>query len=175
MLEKMFEKVFKKYKNIIIIVGIAGIALIFLSSFFTGNSKSEGGKSNSSNTTITDKEYTLALEQNLTDIITHINGAGDTKVMVTIENGVQTQYATETKTNTESGGSKASGKTETNYITVKDSNGNEHAIALTEYAPKVRGVVVICDGGSQPVIQKRITDAVTTALNIPSNHVCVTR
>jgi len=39
----------------------------------------------------------------------------------------------------------------------------------------VKGVVVVCDGGSNPVIIHRITDAVTTALGINSLQVCVAK
>lgn len=37
------------------------------------------------------------------------------------------------------------------------------------------GVVVVCEGGDLPQVQQRIIEAVTTALNISSKRVCVTK
>ena len=41
--------------------------------------------------------------------------------------------------------------------------------------PKVRGVVVVCDGGDNPLVVSRVLDAVTKSLNISSDKVCITK
>ena len=41
--------------------------------------------------------------------------------------------------------------------------------------PKVRGVVIVCDGGDDPLVVSRVLDAVTKALNISSDKVCITK
>ena len=46
---------------------------------------------------------------------------------------------------------------------------------MTEVQPVVKGVVVVCDGGDDPVVQQRVIDAVTTALDITSVRVCVVK
>lgn len=46
---------------------------------------------------------------------------------------------------------------------------------MTELQPTVKGVVIVCEGGDQPLVQQRVTDAVTIALNISSKRVCVTK
>lgn len=171
----MLEKIMGKYKNIIIIAGIVGIGMIFLSSFLGGNSGSSKEETKAVNTNIPGTEYTDKIESNLTEMISKIDGAGEPKVLVTLENGAQTEYATEKKTDSQTAQDKKSGKTETTYITVKDKDGSEKAIPITEYAPKVRGVVVVCSGGENPLVKQRIINSVTTALNIPSSHVCVTK
>ena len=79
------------------------------------------------------------------------------------------------KDSTESSGDKTSGTSEVSYITVRDANGSERALAVTEVQPTVKGVVVVCPGGEEPVVQQRIISAVTTALDISSKRVFVTR
>lgn len=170
-----------KYKNIIIIIGLAGIALIFLSSFLKPVSKEE--KTPVVENTISAEQYTKALETSLTDIVSSIDGAGATKVLITLENGVEMKYATDEKKNAEETQEKSSettrtqqsGDSEIKYITVRDADGTERALAITEIQPTVKGVVVVCAGGEDPVVQQRILNAVTTALNISSKRVCVTR
>ena len=39
----------------------------------------------------------------------------------------------------------------------------------------VKGVVVVCQGGDNAAVSQRIVDAITTALNISSKRVCVTK
>lgn len=128
--------------------------------------------------------YREKLEQNLKSIISGIHGAGKAQVMITFENAAETVYATEEKKNKEASEDKSSGeimrKRESNdcekkFITVKDGNGGERAIAVTKIEPKVKGVIIICPGGDDPVVKKRIIDAATTALNVTSQRICVTK
>ncbi len=174
----MLDKINKQYKNIVIVAGILGVALIFISTFTSGKqekNQKENISSSQSAINLTDDEYKLNLENSLKEIISNINGVGNINVMVTMQSSTQKEYATEKKIDTESASSKTSDKTETSYIKIKDSDGTEHAIPITEYAPKVRGVVVICDGGDQPFIKERVTQAVIAAVDVSSNHVYVTR
>lgn len=177
----LFLSIDDKHKKIIVVVGFISIILIFFSGYF----KSDGDKKNTDiKNEITTQEYTKQLENNLKSIIGSIDGAGETKIMITLENGHETKYATEEKTNSEalqetsknSGTqSKQSGDTELKYIIVKDANGSEKALAITEFEPTVKGVVVVCSGGDIPIVEQRIISAVTTALNISSKKVCVTK
>ena len=48
-------------------------------------------------------------------------------------------------------------------------------LVVTEISPRVKGVVVVCEGGANPITIKRVTDAVTTALGINSLQVCVAK
>lgn len=171
-----------KYKKVIIIAGIIGIALIFFSGFIKSEKKGQEVNQKAESTSIDD--YVKQLEVNLTNMVSCIKGAGDCKVMVTIENGAQTIYATEGKKNTEDTEDSSNGElkrrqksddSETKYITVKGPNGEEEALAITEVQPTVKGVVVVCSGGDDPEVQQRIINAVTTALNITTKRVCVTK
>lgn len=171
-----------KYKKVIIIAGIIGIALIFFSGFIKSEKKDQEVNQKAESTSIDD--YVKQLEANLTNMVSCIKGAGDCKVMVTIENGAQTIYATEGKKNTEDTEDSSNGElkrrqksddSETKYITVKGPNGEEEALAITEVQPTVKGVVVVCSGGDDPEVQQRIINAVTTALNINTKRVCVTK
>lgn len=171
-----------KYKKMIIIAGIIGIALIFFSGFIKSEKKSQEVNQKVESASIDD--YVKQLETNLTNMVSCIKGAGDCKVMVTIENGTQTIYATEGKKNIEDTEDSSNGElkrkqksddSETKYITVKGPNGEEKALAITEVQPTVKGVVVVCSGGDDPEVQQRIINAVTTALNITTKRVCVTK
>lgn len=177
----IFNLLSKKNKNQkIIIIGLIGLILISASSFLKKDSKKEEMLPQKQ----TMEKRQEKLQENLENIISSIEGAGKTKVLVTFENSAETVYATEEKKNKEASEDKSEGEimrkketddSEKKYITVKDGEGTEHALAVTEIEPKVKGVVAICSGGDNPVIKKRVTEAITTALNITSKRVCVTK
>ena len=170
-----------KFRKIIIFVGVLGIALIFISGFFkTGVTKKTKKNSQNSST----KEYVFQLESSLKEMVSSIKGAGNTKVLVTLENTEETVYATEEKKNKEATEDKTDGQLskkresddcEKKYITIKDADGTERALSVTQIQPTGKGVVVVCDGGDVPDVQQRITEAIKTALNITSKRVYVTQ
>lgn len=180
-LEKLAEN--EKYRRIIIAAGLVGIALIFLSGLLkSGDSGGGGSPPVSSQPTATAEEYADRLEQNLEQILSSIQGAGNAKVLVTLEQTVEYVYATEEKKSNQTTQDKSgtdSQKTETNdsdettYIVVRDADGSERALPVTEVQPVIKGVVVVCDGGDNPTVQQNITNAVTTALHVSSIRVCV--
>lgn len=168
------------YRKVIIIGGLIGIALIFLSGYL--NHDRTDTKDVSSQSVVTAEQYAKELETSLTDLVNRIQGAGEAKVLVTLERSTQYVYATEEKrsnqtTEDKSDGSttknEANDNTETTYILVKDADGAQKALAVTEVQPIIKGVVVVCDGGDDPTVQQDIVSAVTTALDITSVRVCV--
>ena len=169
-------------KVLVIGVGILGIVLIAFSSFSGKNDKLvSASKTDNKHATEIKREK---LEKNLENIVSSIHGAGKSKDLITFENSSETVYATEERKNKEESEDKAGGevtrKKESNdcekkYITIKDSEGTEHALAVTEIEPKIKGVIIACAGGDNPMVKKRIVEAATTALSIPSRRVCVTK
>lgn len=170
-----------KFRKIIIFTGVLGVVLIFLSSFFkTGDAKKIKAVSSNSST----QEYVTQLENSLKDMVSSIKGAGNTRVLVTLENSEETVYATEEKKNKEATEDKTDGQLskkresddcEKRYITIRDANGTEQALAVTQIQPTVKGVVVVCDGGDIPEVQQKISEAIKTALNITAKRVYVTK
>ena len=174
---------FKKKPFRLFLIG-SGVFLVLLL-FLTGILKDKKGKTETVQETIAEQDmdtYAKQLEKKLTDLLRHIKNAGTVRVMVTIEKGVEHIYATEKKASRQVTNDKNSetdtknqqnDNTETSYILLKDSDGGQQAVSVTQIQPVVKGVVVVCDGGSDINVRKQITDAVTTALNISSAKVCV--
>ena len=174
------------YRKIAVGAGVLGIFLIVLSGSLKGCSTQPSVASSSSGggsvSVLTAEDYEKVLEDKLTGIISQISGAGNVRVMVTLEQTTKDVYATEDKTdnqerndNTESGSGKQEkdNSNEQKYLVIKDQNGAEKTVPVTEIQPLVKGVVVVCGGGGDLKVQQDITTAVTTALNITSVRVCV--
>ena len=165
-----------KLKNpkLLIIIGTVGIALIAFSSFIP--SKSEKDKNSENTSTLSADEYKNNLENDIREIVLGITGY-DSTVMVTLESGIRYDFADDTKdtiSTVSSQNSTADSRTNTkSYITVKDSNGGEKALVITEKMPEIRGVAIICIGGDQENVAEKIEGAVCAALNITSKRVYI--
>ncbi len=107
--------------------------------------------------------YRAQLEQQLTDLIEQIDGAGKTVVMLTLENGEETVYALDTQ----------SGQTQSQETHVLLEDGS--ALAQTVYLPKICGAAIVCEGGGDVRIAARITELVSALLDLSSNRICVER
>lgn len=169
-----------RWRSLLAAAGLIGIFLIFLSGYLP--QKEEEVQNVQEEMTVSETEkYARELEKSLADIVSRISGAGETKVLVTMEKGSQTVYAREEKKTTQSTGGSETGlgrseeneSTETKYILIKGADGSQQALAVMEVEPVVKGVIIVCQGGSNPVVQQNIINAVTTALDISSARVCV--
>ena len=81
-----------------------------------------------------DNVYRQQLEQQLSDLIAQVEGAGKTTVMITLESGEETIYALDT----------LSGQTQEQQTHVLLDDGT--ALAQTVCTPRVCGVAVVCEG-----------------------------
>lgn len=175
--KEKFLQLFKEKKiRIAVALGMAAVLLIGLSSVFPGKEKEK--QATASQTTDT---YITEIEQKLEQIAASIVG-GKAEAMVTLENGIEYIYASETETDTQKNEDKT-GEDKTKiqqndsnaqkYIIVKNANGDEEALVVTEIMPTVKGVVVVCDCKGDSVLAEAVRQAVVTALNISEKRVCV--
>ncbi|MBQ9903058.1 MAG: hypothetical protein IJM51_11870 [Clostridia bacterium] len=170
--------------RILLAVGLGAIAILFISDFFGGDATKTSTEPATYLAAGEDQdEYTARLESRLTELISSIDGAGRTKVMVTLECGREYVYASQQKTTSAlsedsapdgrvSRDEKRSG--EESLILIDGGRGEEPLI-LKEITPTVAGVVVLCSGADDIHVRQQIVNVVTTALGTSSNRVCVTR
>ena len=89
--------------------------------------------------------YSKQLSDQLLDIVTSIEGVGRAEIFLTLDNSGENVYLTNSDKKTKS------------------------------IEPTVRGVVVVCEGGDDPVVVSRVLAAVTRSLSLSYDKVCVTR
>ncbi len=164
---------FLKGKNgvrCIVIVGAVGILLIFLSELLPAREKT------AETVTADTDTYVRTLEERLTETVSRIDGVGACRVMVTLQNGVEYVYASEEKTGsdykTEGDALSRADDNEQSVILVQTDRGYE-GLLVTELQPTVKGVVVVCEGGGDAVVQERVRAALCAVLNVTDKRVCV--
>ncbi len=168
--------------TIIVICGIIGVGLVFISSHFEKPESNEQVQVTEDNDNTFATDYKQSISEELGNMISSIEGAGKTKIMVTLGGTVRNIYATDTDINDKDSAKKTGENQNTDkqntekkkYILVREKDGSEKALSLGQLVPEIKGVLVICEGGDNEQVRERITDAVSAALNITRSHICVT-
>ncbi len=158
---KLPEKVtafLKKYRYALLVLA-AGIFLMAL-------------PSNTQDTSEQTQEVTLteeSMEQKLEAIISCIDGAGKTKVLITVQAGEQTLYQTDE--NTTSGDTTASFRSDT--VIVTDADRAQEGLVRQVIAPKYQGAVIVCQGGADARVRLAIVEAVSSATGLGADKITV--
>lgn len=165
----------KQGVNTMIVSGIVGVLMLALPEWLPD-------KKEKAIQSTTSEQFVLQTEERLCTLVSSIQGAGQCRVMITLENGVEYVYATEQKINTdrqEDAGQDSNkviqrDDSEEKVILIDSDDGRE-GLLVTEIQPTIKGVVVVCEGGDDKAVCERIVQAVTVVLNISSKRVCVTK
>ena len=171
----MNEKIKSIIKNpkMLIVLGVAGILLIFASSILPSNNEKKQNSPQLDSYNV--NEYHLSLENDIKNIVTSITGDKNPTVVITLESGVKYSYAsiaeTDSSSATGANSDQSSESKKQTYITVKTADGGEKALIVAEIMPEVRGVAIICAGGGNEITAQKIKNAVTAALNITTKRV----
>ena len=142
----------KQRVNLLVCMGLAGLLLLAVSSWLPADSSTQSAAP----AAMTDSTADYAA------LIARVEGAGKTAVMVTLESGSESIYATDT----DSDGSSTH---------VLLGSGGADGLVETVETPRVLGVAVVCEGGGSAAVQSRVTALVQALTGIGTNHITVAK
>jgi len=153
------EQILKFFKNknnrLILIIIIIGVIIMLFPSLVKTKPKAE-------------KTVAAASEEDrLCEILSDIEGAGEVSVMITYYGTAEKDIAYEVKTASSDGIRSSEDK--------KAVMSGEEPMVVKETYPKVKGVVVTAQGAESAAVKRKLTEAVTAALDIPEYRVCICR
>lgn len=172
-LKNILKNIIKTNHKIIFLISciMLGLSLIF------GVSNTEIQEQNQENYNSNSElfEYTAKLEQKLSDTVGSISGAGKTKVMITLDSSFETIYASNAKLNENNISDNNLQKTTEKSLALTTSSKNgETPVIIKTISPKIKGVLIVCEGGEISKIRENIIKASSTLLNISSSRIYVT-
>ena len=179
--QEMLHGLFQK-KNWLFFVGLAGICLIFLSDILFGGREGlpTGAARQSTQQAVSAATGVQELETRLTEMLESVQGAGKVQVMITLESAGETVYARDEQSDTQTTQDGSDGVTDrkesykSEHIIVDAADGKQPLVE-THIEPEVKGVAVVCEGGDDITVIKRITDLVSVVLGLSTNRICVTK
>ena len=116
------------------------------------------------------EDYAAQLEEKLGALLSSIDGAGKTKVLITLRSGAETVFARDDRLDVEEGHTQS----EQTYVTLRDGS-SDAGLPLKTVSPQILGVAVVCEGADTPQVRQSITQTVTAALGIGASHVSVVK
>ena len=173
-----------------ILMGIAGVVLVFCSDSCNplGENQNNGSNVNNNaysykadNKYIESDEYIEKLERRLEDILESVDGAGNVKVMVTLKSSSRKEVLTEepytekkVNENDGDGGSRDTYEKSQDYNVIFDGeNGENTPFIVSESCPRVEGVAVVAEGGDNPFVKEKITGIIKALFGIEINKIAV--
>ena len=161
---KNLSATLRKDKKLIFIMalGIIGMILLLLSRT-TGEKKEE--VKDSYDTASVEAE----IEERLSALIRTVEGAGKTRVMVTVDSLYERTLAE----NSEIESGEKGYQEKSDYVIIEQS-GDTDGLTLKVTTPVIRGVGITCEGAASASVKQEITRLVSAALGVPVNRIWVT-
>lgn len=151
-------RIVKKYRYAVLIL-IVGIVLMLLPT-------SDSPKETTQRSQV-EAESEVPLSQQLSLLLSQIEGVGDTQVMLTVRFGTETLYQTD------SYGSDSDRRVTT--VIVSDSTRCETGLIRQVNPPTYLGAIVICEGANDPSVRLAIVDAVSKITGLGTDRISVVK
>lgn len=158
-----------KYKYFVIVLSV-GIVLM-LCTFPESSQTTEEQTGHST------QEFDLAeFQEELCSSLSAIDGVGRVQVMLSLESGEESVYASDVSESSQSSGeNSASENYQSTMSILSDGSYGEQPVLVKSNFPTFRGAVVICDGADDSVVQLKITEAVSSLCGISSDRISISK
>lgn len=171
-------------KDRLLILLLCGILFLVIAVPVSDENEENETVSDGQDTAFSMDQYSMHLEQKLADALSKIEGAGEVSVMITWKSSSERIVEKDEESTSESleetdsqGGSRttksitSSGKSV--YTGSSGSSEDGEPYVTKEISPVVEGVMIVAQGGNQPVVVQNITEAVQALFDIDTHKIKV--
>ncbi len=102
-------------------------------------------------------------EARLESLLSQIQGAGQVRVMLSLQTGEQTQYQTDTD------------GTEESTVLFSAGSGSQRALVRQVSGPQYRGAVIVCQGADQAQVKLALVQAVASVTGLGADQITVVK
>lgn len=149
------RELLKKYKYVVVVL-LLGIGLMLIPSF----EEKEETVQTTNQTSFSDPT------EELTDILSAIQGAGRVRVLLTLQGGEQTVYQSNKSVD-------ADGSVNCQTVVLTDSDRDQQGLVQQVLAPEYRGAIVLCQGAGDPAVRLAVVEAVSDATGLSTDRISV--
>ncbi len=184
------SKAKKIKKDQLFILMLVGVLLLIISIPASDGGKEEdttereeyGNSGSMEDANETGGTYEKKMEERLAAVLTAVDGVGRVEVMITLEGSGEAKVLKDTPTvrstsneADSAGGTRTSMELETTETTVytTDAQGNQVPYIRCEVEPVIRGILIVAEGGGNPVTASAITDAAEALFQIEPHRIRV--
>lgn len=102
-------------------------------------------------------EYSKEVEEKIKELCSNVRGVSDVSVAVSFESGFEYVYARE----------------DDGDLAMIGSGSAKSAVKIKEKMPVIGGIGIVCKGGGDPTVQKKLLDLISAAFGISSNKIYI--
>ena len=110
-----------------------------------------------------------SLETRLEAVLSQVEGAGQVRVLLTLDTGTAYEYQTDVETKTDSDGAEESRKT----VLASAGSGTDSPVTVRTTYPVYRGALVVCEGADSAAVRLSIVQAVSSLTGLGSDKITV--
>lgn len=143
-----------KYRYVLLVI-LLGIGLMLLPT---------GSKETATESTMVSTAQ-RNLQEELGELLAHLEGAGKVRVLLTEAEGERTYYQSDEDSRTDS--------TKTDTVLITGSDRAQTGLVQRIDPPKYQGAVVLCQGADRASVRLAVVEAVSNATGLPSNRISV--
>ena len=164
-----WKRLFSKKSTVICAcLFLAGLLLVIAS----GAAKKEEALSESA-PRFDEIAYTQALENRLCAHLCAIEGAGEVRVMLTLETAGEQNYSRDYTSEHTASDNADNGRESASVVLKSEKNGVKSPVLESESLPRVRGVCVVATGARTPAVKLKLTEALQALLGIRASQISV--
>jgi len=156
--KERLASIINQYKYVLLLIA-AGIILLM----FPANEKPE--KQGISQ----QQENIITVEQQLSEILSCVRGAGEVKGFLSRASGEEILYQTDENYSTSTGGY----DNRIDTVTVSGSDREETGLIRQINPPTYLGAIIVCQGADDPVIRLAIVEAVSRVTGLGADRISV--
>ncbi len=172
----------------LIIILVVGIGFILISDFYSDLSGDKTEKTNTDTTSVVesqetgDAEFVEEMENQLSLILSQIQGMGKVSIMITLKTGTEIITAKDetisdktTNEKDKEGGIRTINEQNTSdkVVFMNEQGGTSKPLVLKEINPEIKGVIIVAEGAKDPKLKLKLTEAVQTVLDVPAYRISV--
>ena len=152
----------------VVLTAALGIVLLLLPG---GNEKKqEGGAPDAAE----DFDRT-ALQEEMEEILSSLNGVGHLKLMLTVDGGSASELARDEAQTQKRSGENTGERTQKSETVVLGSGASAEVVVTRSRFPAFIGALVVCEGGDRAEVRLRVTQAVAALTGLSSERITVVK
>ncbi len=182
-MREKFQAALRKMKKEQIVVWLLLLALVIVIFWPAGSGKeTASGETEVPEQTAQEiQSQEGAMEQALADTLAQVDGVGAVRVALTLEStnrkivekDVPDSQSSETRTSGDETIENSSFSQEESTVYERDGSGAETPYVVSEEYPAVRGVLIVAEGGDNPVVVQEIQEAVMALFGVDAHKIKV--
>lgn len=121
------------------------------------------------------QEEAETLARELEEILGKMDGVGQVRVLLTVQDDGQRQLATDGELSYSGSPQAPDDYQRTNETVLVDGAQGDEPVVTRQWSPTYRGALVVCQGGGQASVRLAVTEAVTVLTGLTADRVTVAK